>query len=136
MAPDAKKVIRDFSFTVIMLVIDLTFKIFNEISFYVFLTENYSNSLWVNLYQLDKDFIHYFGDIMSNSSPELSDLLLELILKKLLSVYAFPLYHNISVQPTFKVNCIICTVEKNVKSSYSKGETNLHQLFVFNCLHM
>jgi len=48
------------------------------------------------------DFIHYFGDIMSNSSPELSDLLLELVLKKLLSVYAFPLYHNISVQPTFK----------------------------------
>ena len=35
------------------------------------------------------DFIHYFGDLMSNSSAELSDLLLELILTKLLSVYAY-----------------------------------------------
>ena len=40
-----------------MLVIDLTLKIFNEISFYVFLTENYSNSLWVNINLTKTSFI-------------------------------------------------------------------------------
>jgi len=48
------------------------------------------------------DFVHYFADIMSNSSTDLSDLLLELILTKLLSVYAYPLYQNIAIEPTFK----------------------------------
>ena len=39
---------------------------------------------------------------MSNSSTGLSDLLLELLLTKLLSVYAYPLYQNIAIEPTFK----------------------------------
>ena len=46
-------------------------------------------TLYQELLNEHLDFIHYFGDLMSNSSAELSDLLLELILTKLLSVYAY-----------------------------------------------
>ncbi|CAG5089312.1 Oidioi.mRNA.OKI2018_I69.PAR.g12170.t1.cds [Oikopleura dioica] len=47
------------------------------------------------------DFLHYFADIISNASPALGNLLIELLLQKLLSVYAAPIFKDIGVDPSF-----------------------------------
>jgi len=47
------------------------------------------------------DFLHYFADIISNASAALGNMLIELLLQKLLSVYAAPIFKDIGVDPSF-----------------------------------
>ena len=49
------------------------------------------------------DFLHYFADIIVNSPHHLSTLLIELLLQKLFSVYASPIFKDIAGETKFTI---------------------------------
>jgi hypothetical protein len=59
-------------------------------------TQHETGQVETELLNEHMDFLHYFADIIGNSPKLLSNLLIELLLQKLISVYAAPIYKNIA----------------------------------------
>ena len=66
-------------------------------------TQHETGQVELELLNEHLDFLHYFADIIVNSPEQLSTLLIELLLQKLFSVYASPIFKDIAGNRKLKI---------------------------------